>query len=67
MIDTGYRLLIFNRWGQIVFESRSQDTGWDGRMKNGNFAPAGVYTWVLEYTDLLNEKHAQQGTVTLIF
>jgi hypothetical protein len=36
-------------------------------MKNGSFAPAGVYVWVIEYNDILGEKHSQQGTVTLIF
>ncbi|MDX1284675.1 MAG: PKD domain-containing protein, partial [Draconibacterium sp.] len=67
VLDDGYNLLIFNRWGQVVFESSSQTIGWDGKMKNGNFAPAGVYTWVLKYFDFRGEKHKQQGTVTLIF
>jgi gliding motility-associated-like protein len=67
IVNEGYKLLIFNRWGQVIFESNSQENGWDGRMKNGDFAPAGVYSWVIEYFDFLGEKHAQQGTVTLIF
>jgi gliding motility-associated-like protein len=60
-------LLIFNRWGQVIFESNSQENGWDGTMKNGDFAPAGVYSWVIEYYDFLGRKHKQQGTVTLLF
>lgn len=32
----GYQMQIFNRWGEIFFESFSQDNGWDGKMKNGN-------------------------------
>jgi len=67
IVNEGYKLLIFNRWGQVIFESNSQENGWDGKMKNGDFAPAGVYSWVIEYYDFLGEKHAQQGTVTLIF
>lgn len=67
VIDEGYHLLIFNRWGEIIFESQSQQNGWNGRMKNGNFAPAGVYSWVITYFDFLERKHKQQGTVTLLF
>jgi gliding motility-associated-like protein len=63
----GYRLLVFNRWGEIIFESKSQNTGWDGRMKNGNFAPTGVYIWILQYVDFRNENNKQQGTVTLLY
>ncbi|MFW5773248.1 MAG: PKD domain-containing protein, partial [Tangfeifania sp.] len=67
VVDEGYQLLIFNRWGEVIFESNSQQNGWDGKMKNGNFAPAGVYTWVITYFDFLGQKHEQQGTVTLLF
>ncbi len=67
ILDEGYQLLIFNRWGETIFESNSQNSGWNGKMKNGNFAPAGVYTWVIQYLDILSKKHKQQGTVTLLF
>ncbi|HOI50147.1 MAG TPA: gliding motility-associated C-terminal domain-containing protein, partial [Prolixibacteraceae bacterium] len=63
----GFQLLVFNRWGEVVFESSTPETGWDGRMKNGNFAPPGVYTWVVTYLDFRDKKHRQQGTVTLLF
>ena len=65
--DAGYQLLVFDRWGGIVFESNSQTIGWDGKMENEEFAPAGVYTWVLQYTDFTGEKHKQKGTVSLLF
>jgi gliding motility-associated-like protein len=67
VVDDGYHLLIFNRWGEVIFESQSQQNGWDGRMKNGNFAPAGVYSWVITYFDFLKRRHNQQGTVSLLF
>ncbi|QGY45509.1 PKD domain-containing protein [Maribellus comscasis] len=65
--DEAYQLLIFNRWGENIFESNSQDLGWDGKMKNGNFAPAGIYSWVIQYKDFKGENHKQRGTVTLLF
>jgi gliding motility-associated-like protein len=67
IVNEGYKLLIFNRWGEVIFESESQENGWDGSMKNGQNAPSGVYSWVIQYYDFLGKKHNQQGTVTLIF
>lgn len=66
VLEEGYQLLIFNRWGEVIFESGSQHTGWDGKMENGDYAPAGVYTWVIQYIDFTGEKHKQQGNVTLL-
>ncbi len=67
IMSEGYELIIFNRWGEKIFVSQSQEKGWDGKMKNGNFAPAGVYPWVIQYRDFRDKKMKQQGTVTLIF
>ncbi|HRN55370.1 MAG TPA: gliding motility-associated C-terminal domain-containing protein, partial [Agriterribacter sp.] len=39
-----YRLVIFNRWGQKVFETRDYRNGWDGRTK-GIMQDAGVFIW----------------------
>lgn len=65
--EEGYRLTILSRWGDIVFETRDEIKGWDGRMENGNYAAAGNYVWVLDFTDFLNRPHRQTGTVTLVF
>lgn len=67
VVNEGYKLLIFNRWGEVIFESNSQEQGWDGKMRNGNFAPSGVYTWILEYNDFRGVTHNQKGNVTLLF
>lgn len=67
ILQEGYQLLVFNRWGEVVFESENQEFGWDGKMKNGSFAPAGVYTWTIQYNDFTGKKHKQQGAVTLLF
>jgi hypothetical protein len=63
----GYHLVIISRWNDIVFETKNEIKGWDGRMKNGDFAPAGNYVWVLDFVDFLEKTHHQTGTVTLIF
>lgn len=44
-----YRLRIFNRWGERIFESRDPEQLWHGQV-NGKPAPLGTYTWKLDYT-----------------
>jgi gliding motility-associated-like protein len=61
-LEGPYRLRIFNRWGQLVFETEDYQDGWDGT-SNGAPAPSDVYIWVLDaQTDPLLRK----GDVTLL-
>jgi len=63
----GYHLTVLSRWNDLIFEAKNEIKGWDGRMNNGALAPAGVYVWVLNYTDSLGRRHQQTGTVTLVY
>ncbi|MDP4240839.1 MAG: PKD domain-containing protein [Bacteroidota bacterium] len=65
--EEGYHLVILSRWDDIVFETRNEIKGWDGKLKNGDYAPAGNYVWVLDFIDFLGRKHSQSGTVTLVY
>ena len=67
VVPAGYHLIVLSRWEDLVFEAKNEIKGWDGRIKDGSFAPAGVYVWVLDYTDSLGRKHQQTGTVTLVY
>jgi gliding motility-associated-like protein len=61
-----YDLRIFNRWGQLVFDSRQATTGWDGT-KNGQPQPTGTYVWELSYRDSLTGKtEIKKGSLVLI-
>jgi gliding motility-associated-like protein len=57
--------VIFNRFGQKVFESNDTAVGWDGRFK-GQLQPMDVYAYVLdvEFTD--GTKALKKGDITLI-
>jgi gliding motility-associated-like protein len=47
---TAFHMQIFNRWGQVVFETRSKDgRGWDGRF-NGTMQPTGVFIYMITVT-----------------
>lgn len=63
---TMFRMQVFNRWGQTIFEtSRNDGRGWDGYF-NGAVQPQGVYIYLIEgtFANGVSEKH--QGNVTLI-
>jgi PKD repeat protein len=63
----GYDFKVFSRWSDLVFESMDEINGWDGKMKNGDWAPGGTYLWILNYIDFLGRKHRQTGSVTLVY
>lgn len=58
-------LKIFNRWGELIFDSANQWRGWDGTYKSQIQQP-GVYTYVVEAVYLNGKVREKKGTVTLI-
>ncbi|RXK82820.1 T9SS type B sorting domain-containing protein [Filimonas effusa] len=59
------RLMIFNQWGQKVFETSNKEEGWDGR-KNGALQPSGVYIYVCQMTMLSGEEMTKKGSINLV-
>jgi gliding motility-associated-like protein len=61
-----YQFFIYNRWGQLIFESRKWQDRWDGKLK-GILQGSGVYVWMLKYTNRVTKQQViKKGTVTLI-
>ncbi len=60
-----YHLQIFNRRGELVFESRELTRGWDGYIL-GQMATPGVYIWKARGTFLNGKPFVRFGNVTLI-
>lgn len=56
---------VFDRWGEQVFETKTQEIGWDGTYK-GKDAVSGVYTWVFKLFYADGKTVNQTGTVLLI-
>lgn len=50
-----FNLKIFNRWGEIVWESNDPSVSWDGTY-NGKLVQDGTYTWFMDCGDLQNDK-----------
>ncbi len=65
-----FNLIIYNRWGQLVFESDDPLKGWDGTI-DGSEAPAASYIWQMSYESLESQyqeaqKVVERGVVSLI-
>ncbi len=68
MVDRDHELMIFDRWGQSVFDSTDPTLGWDGHHANGGeVLPQGVYAWrLIERLKSTSDKRDWFGTVTLL-
>ena len=60
-----YLFVVYNRWGQKLFEIRTAGIGWDGAV-SGHLQPAGVYTWYLQCTLDTRVRINKRGTVVLL-
>lgn len=60
-----YDFLIFNRWGEKIFEAHNLEAEWDGNY-GGDLVPDDVYVWVIRVTDNRDLKHEYTGHVTLL-
>ena len=66
---TNVRYSIYNRWGNLVKDSDLPNhtfVQWDGRTTAGEACSAGVYYYVLSYTDVKGEAQKKNGYITLI-
>lgn len=61
-----YSMEIFSRSGMLVFSTRNPYDYWDGRNKNGQMCPEGVYVYKIRLINLNEEDKEYIGTVTLV-
>ncbi|MET0465885.1 MAG: PKD domain-containing protein [Chitinophagaceae bacterium] len=59
------RFIVYNRWGQKVFQTENRSQGWDGRVK-GVVQPMDVYAYTLEVEFFDGTKASRKGDITLI-
>jgi gliding motility-associated-like protein len=56
---------IFNRWGQLIFETKTDRPGWNGTLK-GNPVSSQVVVWMLEGLGADNKIYTRKGTSVLV-
>ena len=62
---TNLTFRVFNRLGQLVFQTNDWTKKWDGTVK-GEPQPLGVYVWMLNYTDANKKQVSLKGSTLLI-
>jgi gliding motility-associated-like protein len=63
-----FELIIFNRWGEIIFYTTDKDKPWDGKYR-GEYVDPSVYPWIANYegtTDGYRDKYKIRGSVYVI-
>lgn len=62
-----FHMQIYNRWGELIFESYNVNSGWDGSYGGGEIVEDGVYVYKIEYGDTMSdEKHFLTGHITVL-
>lgn len=57
-----FEILIFNRWGEIIFSSKNPDFKWDGKYQD-KLVPNGIYFITLRYIDALGVIRSYRGNL----
>lgn len=63
-----WKLEIFDRWGERLFESHDINVGWDGTIGNGKIAQDGTYVWKITYKSCepINPERIETGHINLL-
>lgn len=59
-------MIIFDRWGKMIFKTSELKPKWNGLNSEGNRAPLGAYVYLMNFETPLGEKHQRRGLVTVL-
>ena len=61
-----FSMYIFNRWGELIFETHNAELGWDGTY-GGTYVQDGTYSWKMEFKPKnTDDKLVRYGHVTIV-
>jgi gliding motility-associated-like protein len=61
-----YKFMIFDRWGELLFQTTDTDSGWDGKYKN-RLCKQDVYVWKCDFKNIVSKEfESHTGHVTLL-
>jgi gliding motility-associated-like protein len=64
---SSFRMIIYDRWGEKVYETTDMNKPWNGNKNNSSeVCPEGVYAWIITFSDMEGNAYKQEGAVTLI-
>ena len=64
-----FNLQVYNRWGEIIWETNDASAGWDGTYGiDGLKVPSGIYNWTIRYGSKINDDTKQvNGFVNVLY
>ena len=65
-IVQNFKMEIYSRWGERIFQSNSLNLGWDGTSYKGSQVPVGIYIYLIETQNIYGEIFKYNGQVKLI-
>ena len=58
---------VFSRWGEMIFETKDLNVGWDGTyFNNDKLCPVGIYTYTVFIENIYGEIFEYQGEIKLL-
>ncbi len=61
-----FELFIFDRWGNLIFQSNEINKPWDGKDRGGKLMQQDIYVWKVKLLDVFKKKHTYFGNVILL-
>ena len=61
-----FKIIIYSKWGGIVYSSDDPEEGWDGTINNNGNAISGAYTYYIEVRNIYDEIHKYEGIIKLL-
>ena len=65
LVDDGFELNVYNRWGELIFRSESRTEGWKGVYQN-NIVPQGNYVYKVRVKDVLGNDQEYTGSIAVV-
>ena len=63
--NKNFNMIIYNRWGESIFETNDMLYGWNGMMQ-GRMCSSDTYYWLVKYKNIQGAQYTKSGNVTLI-
>ena len=64
---SNFKMTIWNRWGELVYETTDPNSGWNGKKKNvGKLSPTGIYVCVVSFVGPRGQPTEIKGFATLL-
>lgn len=66
IFNSNYKMVIYNRWGEVVYKTDDIKKPWDGTAKGGKEALEDTYVYHISLKDIHRKTHVYRGIVTLV-